>query len=74
MGIASLNPSYALTLCPDSDGVEPALWANELFGALDDAHFLRAADSRALQHGEDGGSGVAERVLGVRALNARGRK
>jgi hypothetical protein len=35
--IASAPP--ILTLRPDSDGVEPTLWANELFGALDDAHF-----------------------------------
>jgi hypothetical protein len=45
---------------------------NELFSARDDAHFLRAADSRALQHGEDGGSGVTERAPRVRTPNARG--
>src|SRR5215468_5842001 len=44
----------------DSDGVEPARWADEQGGALDDAHFLGPGDSGALQHGEDGGYGVTQ--------------
>src|SRR4030088_920183 len=49
----------------DSDRVEPALGTNEQLGALDDAHFLGPADSSALQHGEGGGYGVAQRFWRV---------
>src|SRR5258705_5000385 len=79
MGIASLYPSYELRLratCQlsnaDSDGVEPACRADEQFGALDDAHSLGPAAGSALQHGEDGGYRMAQRIQRVLFLNARG--
>src|SRR5712671_7889673 len=56
----------------DSDGVEPARRADEQLGARDDTHFLGPADSSALQHGEDGGYGVAQRIRRVLFPNPRG--
>src|SRR5258706_11474059 len=75
----SLYPSYELRLratCQlsnaDSDGVEPACRADEQLGALDDPHFLGPAAGSALQHGEDGGYGMPQRIRRVRPPNARG--
>src|SRR6185437_3457529 len=56
----------------DFDRLETPLRVNELLGALDDAHLFRAGCRGALQHGEDRGGGVAQRVWRVLAQNARG--
>ncbi len=45
---------------------------SEQLSALDDAHFLGPAGRGALQHGEDGRCGVAQRIWRVRSANARG--
>src|SRR6202007_1757364 len=54
----------------DSDCLEPALRMSEQLGALDDAHFLGAASRRTLQHGEDRGHGVTQRMRRVPSPNA----
>ena len=54
------------------NGIEPALGMDEQFAALDDAHFLGAAECGAFQHGEDGGGGVRQRIRRVRSQDARG--
>src|SRR5207247_3310835 len=54
----------------ESDRLEPAFRMHEQRGAFDDAHFLGAIGRGALQHGVDGGRGVAERVGRVRSAHA----
>src|SRR6202035_2409011 len=53
-------------------GPDAALRTDELFRAFDNPHFLRAPRRGALQHGEDGRDGMAERLRRVFFPNARG--
>src|SRR6202043_2349415 len=56
----------------DVKDVEPVRRMGEQGCGLDDPHFLGAAGRGALQHGEDGRGGVAQRIRRVRSSNARG--
>ena len=66
--IPNMSPQSAA----DDGRFEPALGMDEQLRAFDDAHFLCALGCGALQHGEDGGCRVRQRLRRIRSTDTRG--
>src|SRR6185312_3260520 len=69
--LVTMDDMLAGGLAADGDAIELALRMNKRLGASDNAHFLGTAGRGAFEHGEDGGSRVAQRVRRAVAAQAR---